>query len=65
MNLKAMQMFCEKVAKLLSHEKKLEEEYWQRDGFVDEAIKSMIIHLGESSDYMSTEEEFWSSSEDK
>jgi hypothetical protein len=33
---------------------------------VVEAFKSMIIHVGESSDHMSTdEEEFWSSSEDK
>jgi hypothetical protein len=31
---------------------------------VDEVIQSMIIHFGESSDYMSTDE-FWSSSEDE
>jgi hypothetical protein len=46
--------------------KKLEEEYWQRDGLMDEAINNMIIHLGESSDYMSAdEEEFWSSTQDE
>jgi hypothetical protein len=46
--------------------KKLEEEYWQQDGLVDEAVNSMIIHVGESSDYRSTDEgEFWSSSEDE
>jgi hypothetical protein len=46
--------------------KKMEEEYWQQDCLMDEAIISMIIHLGDSSDYMSTDEEgFWSSSEDE
>jgi hypothetical protein len=32
---------------------------------MDEAIDSMIIHSGESSDYTSTDEEFWSSSENE
>jgi hypothetical protein len=33
---------------------------------MDEAIDSLIIHLGESSDCMSTDKgEFWSLSEDK
>jgi hypothetical protein len=33
---------------------------------MDEAVKSMIIHSGESSDYTSTnEEKFWSLSEDE
>jgi hypothetical protein len=33
---------------------------------MDETINSMIIHIGDSSDYMSTDKgEFWSSSEDK
>jgi hypothetical protein len=33
---------------------------------MDEAIDSMIIQLGKSSDYTSTDEgEFWSSSEDE
>jgi hypothetical protein len=36
--------------------KKNEEEYWQRDGLMDEGIDSMIIRLGESSDYTRTDE---------
>jgi hypothetical protein len=32
------------MANLLSHIKKLEEEYWQQDGLMDEAIESMIIY---------------------
>jgi transposase-like protein len=74
-NVKEMQMFCEKVLAEYTkekwqnccfHMKKTEEEYWQQGGSMDEAVNSMIIHLGESSDYTSTdEEEFWSSSEDE
>jgi hypothetical protein len=32
---------------------------------MDEAINSMIIQFGKSSDYTSTDEEFWSLSEDE
>jgi hypothetical protein len=67
-------MFCEKVFAEYTKEKwqiccshvKTEEEYWQQNGLMDEAINSMIIHFGESSDYTRTDEgEFWSLSEDK
>jgi hypothetical protein len=60
-NLKEMQTFCEKVFAEKTHKKKwqnccyhvkrLQEEYWQQNGLMDEAINSMIIHLRESSDY--------------
>jgi hypothetical protein len=42
--------------------KKIEEEYWQGDGLMDEIIDRMIIQLVESSNYTSTDG-FWSSSE--
>jgi hypothetical protein len=45
--------------------KKVEEEYWQQAGLIDEAVNSMIIQLGETSDHTSTYEEFWSLSEDE
>jgi hypothetical protein len=38
MNLKENQTFC-------AHVKKTEQEYWQRDGLMAEAIDSMTIHL--------------------
>jgi hypothetical protein len=42
------------------------EGYWQWDGLVNKANRSMVIPLGENSGYKSTnEEEFWSLSEDE
>jgi hypothetical protein len=52
-----MQTFCEQLfaectkekwQNCCSHVKQTKEEYWQRDGVVDEAIESVVIHLGES-----------------
>jgi hypothetical protein len=44
------------MAKLfLPHEE--EQKHWQRDGLTVEAIDSMIIHLEESSDYATLDEE--------
>jgi hypothetical protein len=62
--LKQMQMFCEKIfAKYTkekcwnccSHVKPLEEEYWQWDSLMEEAVDSMIIPIGENLDYMSSD----------
>jgi hypothetical protein len=73
-DLKEMQMFYEKLLaeytkkwqNCCSHVKNLEEEYWQRDGLMNEANDNMIIHLGESSYKTSTDEgQFWSLSEDE
>jgi hypothetical protein len=53
-NLKKMafckKLFAEYIKKwqnCCSHGKKLEEEYWQQNGLMDEAINSMIVHLRE------------------
>jgi hypothetical protein len=63
MNLKEKQVFCEKVfaeymkekwQNCCSHVNKIEEEYWQQDGLMDEHDYSVRRQL-----------RFWSSSEDE